>query len=88
MKLIDDSLDKKQEEQVASAIDTLAQNFKGLDLSQDMPSSIASQNESNSNQSFEENAAAAQEYFPTMGQQLYFPPLQQLQVERQMPTIS
>lgn len=52
-----------------------------------MPSSIASKSESNSNQSFEENAQAAQEYFPQMGQQVYFPPLQQLQVERQMPTI-
>ena len=81
MKLIDDSLDTKI---VTSAIDTLAQNFKGLDLSADMPSSIEG---SNSNQSFEE-ANAAQEYFPAMGQQLYFPPLQQLQLERQMPTIA
>ena len=67
MKLIDDSLDKKQEEQVASAIDTLAQNFKGLNLSQDLPSSISSHQEENSNQSFEDSANAAQEYFPTMG---------------------
>lgn len=81
MKLIDDSLDTKI---VTSAIDTLAQNFKGLDLSADMPSSIEG---SNSNQSFEE-VNAAQEYFPAMGQQLYFPPLQQLQLERQMPTIA
>jgi len=49
-----------------------------------MPSSIASKSQDHS---FEENANAAQEYFPTAGQQLYFPPLQQLQVERQMPTI-
>ena len=88
MKLIDDSLDTKQEEQVTSAIDALAQKFKGLNLSGDMPSSIGSQHESNSNQSFEDAANTAQEYFPSMGQQLYFPPLQQLQVERQMPTIS
>lgn len=88
MKLIDDSLDTKQEEQVTSAIDQLAQKFKGLNLSGDMPSSIGSQHETNSSQSFEDATAAAQEYFPAMGQQLYFPPLQQVQVERQMPTIS
>ena len=52
MKLIDDSLDTKQ---VTNAIDTLAANFKGLDLSQDMPSSIEG---SNSNQSFERDNSA------------------------------
>jgi len=64
MKLIGDFSDEKDQTQV-NTIDNLVQNFQACDLSQDMPSSISSQHESNSNQSFEE---PAKEYFPQVSQ--------------------
>jgi len=92
MNLIGDKsfeLSKIHEERLqGTTIDSLVQNFNACNLSQDMPSSIDSQNESNSNQSFEEPAQTANEYFPQATQQLYFPPLQQVQAARQQPTIA
>jgi hypothetical protein len=58
-----------------------------LNKSSDMPSSISSAQESN--QSFEEQAQAAQEFFPqAVTQALYFPPLQQVQQAIQQPSIN
>ena len=63
---VTDKLSARSEEQQKADEDIMKIiGESSIDLSQDMPSSISSQHESNSNQSFEE---PAKEYFPQVSQ--------------------